>query len=50
MSKTDELYWAYVNWSLKIGVPPLDPIQYEKVLRSIQDVYPNQDKMPRKKG
>ena len=35
MSKIDDAYCSYVAWSLKIGVPPLNPLQYEKVVSSI---------------
>ena len=47
--KQDEIYAEYLSWCVKNGLPPLNPLQYEKVVRGIQDKFPSGDKMPRKK-
>jgi len=33
----EEIYLAYVNWSLRIGVPPMSRPEYEKALQKIPD-------------
>jgi len=35
MRSPDEIYWGYVNWCLKIGIPPLSRSGYELALVKI---------------
>lgn len=43
MKSPEEIYLAYVNWTLKIGVPPLSRPAYEKAIGTIQSTRNNVD-------
>lgn len=43
MKGPDEIYAEYLAWCVANKLPPLNPLQYEKVLRSIPSTPNNTD-------
>jgi hypothetical protein len=43
MRSPEEIYWGYVSWCLKIGVPPMSRPAYEKAIASLNPTPNNTD-------